>query len=200
MLENEYQNKIESVQVKSGGQYKNRVNNTSLLLKQIKRYEKIKNTISNVLSKLPTYEQNLLLEEIISVEDLSSIDDILEKYSIGNSEKNFMSNALRAKLKYTKFFDDSESLSKEMRNLIAYTILQNVKKGWSLSNNKTEISHKDLGEMIVEIDLGKILDIQNSASSGKDGFVWVLSTFLFYFCEYKSFCSAIEQLIDIQNE
>lgn len=84
----------------------------------------------------------------------------------------------------TGYANSRQTYWQYVRNLFVEIIYHNICKANRIQKGVYEITSEQYRECYESIDLGTVLDEQNSFSSTDNGFIWVLNTCVFVVADY----------------
>lgn len=129
---------------------------------------------------------NSCSEEILSISNgrETNLNTILAKYIA--PDKRLQANK-HFNSKLNNQYPDGVSYWMFLRNILKQLIHNNICKASYIQNGQYEIDYDDAAEALNELNLYRILEIQNTKSRNPvTGIVWVLNTSLFLVVEYNS--------------
>ncbi len=126
-------------------------------------------------------------EKIFEIFDVNDLEDVLWsilKNAVEERRGKTLIYQLTDWISKVGYVYDGKSYWKHTRWLFAEIIYHNIWKAHYIQTNQREIDGNTYKTCFDELEMDKILGIQNSSSNGKDGFIWVLNTCVFLVAEY----------------
>lgn len=185
--DDEYQYRKISSNYQLGTEYKETVKNT-IIAKNINLPIKIEKVLKEQYS-LSEHETTKKVKNAIF--EVSSYEDIEKEIKnclneeLKSAELNRAIHQFEAILKEAKYLDNHMPYWDSMRMLFKMIIIQNICKANMIQNNEYEVAPNNLKNTFNQIDLSKILNVQNELCRDKlNGYIWVLNTCLFLIPDY----------------
>lgn len=127
-------------------------------------------------------------ELILNLYNRNDLDEAIQKILIGIIDDNRIQTAkyqIRDKVMKLGYVHNSQTYWEYMRKVFGQIIKHNICKANKIQNNQYQIEEKNYKQCFEQLDLIKVLKIQNKFSRNIDtGFIWVLNTCIFFVAEY----------------
>lgn len=171
-----------------GRKYKREVIDNSVVTYALNFYDKISSILSERFSITDEILCNKCVEDILEID---SPDNLLEKISsilandIIEDEIKTASYQIQHLISSIGYIYNGDSYWKYIKKIYQQIIIHNICKANKEQNNIYLVEDEKLKQCLENIDLEKILDIQNICSRDlTTGYIWVLNTSVFVMAEY----------------
>ncbi len=183
----EYENRKISVTLKPGIQYKHEVKNT-IVTKRVDLVRKMQEIISERFGVREQEYAKKCVEELLSISQIDGLNENIEQILKDVVKEKYIATAkyqyenLLLKADYLKL---GYSFWQYMRWMFQQIVIQNICKANKIQNGIYQIEKTKYKVCFEQLDLEKILSIQNEVSRDvENGYIWVLNTCVFIVADY----------------
>lgn len=188
----DYLNRFVPITCNPGSIYKNLVHEKSVIWGYLSSYDAMSRKLFECVPEIDQESLTDALDQVLSLSDeellLVQTDNILQKVVFDKKMRKTLSYRFRHMILKLGYTNDKLSFWMALRNIFCYIINQNIIKAWKLQESKIVAPEKCIKDMYLEMDLKKVLLVQNEASADPEiGIIWVLCTCVMFLGEYKFF-------------
>jgi hypothetical protein len=176
------------VSLQPGRQYKALVNHESVIKKLIEFPHRVDDLLNKHLGICNEQGRRACCDSILSISEAGNLDDALQKILQGTIERKRLQTALyqlKDWVTRSGYAHAGQTYWEYMRKVFVQIIYHNICKANRMQNNQYQIEENRYKECFERLELTEILKIQNiSSQDSENGFIWVLSTCVFFIAEY----------------
>ncbi|MBQ4522703.1 MAG: hypothetical protein IJA10_07105 [Lachnospiraceae bacterium] len=183
----EYKNRQISVTLQPGVQYKNKVKNT-VVAKSVDLVRKMREILVQRFEVMDNAACNKCVDELLLISNSNNVITAIEGKLNNVVEQKYINTAryqfadLLSKFGY---MDKEYSYWNYMREMFKQIVIHNICKANKVQNGLYQISCNEYKQCFQQLDLDKILQIQNEVSRDvQNGYIWVLNTCVFVIADY----------------
>ncbi|MBQ2982326.1 MAG: hypothetical protein IJD58_09450 [Lachnospiraceae bacterium] len=185
--DNEYENRQISVTLQPGVQYKNKVKDT-VVAKSVDLVRKMREILTERFSVMDDIACSKCVDELLSISNTNNLIDNIEsklKNIIEQKHINTAKHQFKDLISKLGYINERHSYWIYMREMINQIVIHNICKANKIQNGIYPISSNEYKKCFEQLDLDKILQIQNEASRDEqNGYIWVLNTCVFVIADY----------------
>lgn len=193
--DNEYENRQISVTLQPGVQYKNKVKDT-VVAKSVDLVRKMREILVDRFGVMDNKVCNKCVDELLAISNTNDLMTVIENKLDNVVEQKYISTAkyqFEDLLSKFGYMENGYSYWSYMREMFKQIVIHNICKANKVQNGLYQISDNEYKQCFEQLDLEKILQIQNEASRDEqNGYIWVLNTCVFVIADY-NFTFVIEE-------
>lgn len=175
------------VSLQPGSKYKELVGKESKIGKIVEFPYRIDDLMNEHFGITNTEIRQKCCEDILNLSDAQCMEEKLQevlKNAITDDRQKTLKYQLKDWINRVGYANGKQTYWQYVRNLFIEIIYHNICKANSIQKGVYEITLEQYKECFKSINLGTILDEQNSVSSTDNGFIWVLNTCVFVVADY----------------
>lgn len=175
------------VSLQPGSKYKELVGKESKIGKIVEFPYRIDDLMNEHFGITNTEIRQKCCEDILNLSDAQCMEEKLQevlKNAITDDRQKTLKYQLKDWINRVGYANGKQTYWKYVRNLFIEIIYHNICKANRIQKGVYEITLEQYKECFKSINLGTILDEQNSVSSTDNGFIWVLNTCVFVVADY----------------
>ena len=175
------------VSLQPGSKYKELVGKESKIGKIVEFPYRIDDLMNEHFSITNAEIREKCCEDILNFSDTECLEENLQevlKNAITNDRQKTLKYQLKDWINRIGYANSRQTYWQYVRNLFVEIIYHNVCKANRIQKGVYEIALEQYKECFESLDLGSILNEQNSFSRTDNGFVWVLNTCVFVVADY----------------
>lgn len=175
------------VSLQPGSKYKELVGKESKIGKIVEFPYRIDDLMNEHFGITNTEIRQKCCEDILNLSDAQCMEEKLQevlKNAITDDRQKTLKYQLKDWINRVGYANGKQTYWQYVRNLFIEIIYHNICKANRIQKGVYEITLEQYKECFKSINLGTILDEQNSVSSTDNGFIWVLNTCVFVVADY----------------
>lgn len=185
--DNEYENRQISVTLRPGVQYKNKVKDT-IVAKSVDLVRKMREILVDRFDVMDNTVCNKCVDGLLLISNTNDLITAIENKLDNVVEKKYISTAkyqFEDLLSKFGYMDNGYSYWSYMREMFKQIVIHNICKANKVQNGFYQIADEKYRQRFEQLDLDKILQIQNEVSRDvQNGYIWVLNTCVFMIADY----------------
>lgn len=186
--DSDYANRKIPVTLQPGTEYKALVRAETIIARLVEFPHKIENLLNEHFGIRNEQKAKQYCKEILDISDDVNLDDKIQNILYGVIEDSSLQTAryqIKALISKAEYAHNGQTYWHHMREIFKQIICHNICKANQIQNNQYQIEDSKYKQCFRELDLTRILEIQNAASQNMDtGFIWVLNTSVFFVADY----------------
>ena len=183
----EYAERKIAVSLQPGSKYKELVGKESIIERIVEFPHRIDDLMNEHFGITNMQIRKKCCENILDFSDAESVEEKLQevlKNAITDDRQKTLKYQLKDWINKVGYTNSRQTYWQYVRELFVEIIYHNICKANRIQNNVYDIALEQYRESFKNLDLGTILNKQNSFSSMDDGFIWVLNTCVFVVADY----------------
>lgn len=185
--DNEFENRRISVTLRPGAQYKNLVKDT-LVSKSVDLIRKMREILIERFEVKDATVCGKCVDELLGIANDNNLlmaigcklNNVVEEKYINTAKNQFRDLLLKF-----DYLDKGYSYWRYMREMFTQIVIHNILKANKIQNEMYQIEEGEYKKCFEQLDLEKILQIQNEVSRDElGGYIWVLNTCVFVIADY----------------
>lgn len=186
--DHDYSERRIRISLQPGRRYKALVNEETVIGKVVEFPHRIDDLLKEHYGVVNEQRRKRCCDAILNISDESEIDGQLQEILQGIIESSSL-KTLEYQLKdwiiTMKYAGNGKTYWEYIREIFRKIIYHNICKANRIQNDRYEIEQDKYKECFEELDLLKIVQVQNRVSRDiNTGFIWVLNTCVFFVVEY----------------
>lgn len=186
--DDKYAMRIIRVSLQPGREYKALVRSETAIAKFIEFPHKIEDLLNKHFGICDEQKRKKCCKKILDISDEINLDDKIQNILYGMIEDNSLQTAkyqIKDKVTRLGYAHNGQTYWEYMRRIFSQIVYHNICKANKIQNNQYQIEDARYKQCFEELDLTKILRVQNISSRDVNtGFIWVLNTCVFFVAEY----------------
>lgn len=175
------------VSLQPGSRYKDLVSRETIIEKVVDFPHRIDDLMNEHFGITNAEIRQKCCEDILNLSDAAQVEEKLQEVlqnAIADDRRRTLQFQLKDWISKAGYTNRGQTYWQYIRNLFVEIIHHNICKANRIQNNTYDIEGENYKECFERLDLGEILNAQNTFSNTSTGFIWVLNTCVFVVADY----------------